>query len=106
MAVIELCNILNCKNVEVLPAESNEKINKKRIKSGKLPFFEYKTLHIKTNQTVSSGSGGIIADRNSPRVHLRRGHIRMLPSGETTWVQSCVVGSSDKGFIKKDYKIS
>lgn len=106
LALLELTNILNCKNVEVQNNPPSEALNKKRIKNGNAPFFEYKTLHIKTSHTVSSGAGIIVADRNSPRVHLRRGHIRILPSGETTWVQSCVVGSSDKGFIKKDYKIS
>lgn len=105
-AFANLCKLLNCKNVEAISHPPSIALNKKRIKNGKLPFFEYKTLHIKTNQVVSGRSGSVIADRNSPRVHLRRGHIRMLPSGETTWVQSCVVGSSDKGFIKKDYKIS
>ena len=100
-----MCKLLNCKNIETRTEAPSAKLNKKRERNGKIPFFEYKTLHIKPGKTNASGSGAIISDRNSPRVHIRRGHIRTLPSGETTWVQACVVGDGSKGFIQKDYRI-
>ena len=40
----------------------------------------------------------------SPRVHLRRGHIRKIADGRTVWVQACVVGSKH-GMVLKDYKL-
>lgn len=106
-AVIQLCAVLNCSNIEPRTIKPPERINKKRLQRGRLPLFEYKILEVKQNQgsTNTPGLGGTHA---SPRLHLRRGHIRRLPgtSGKTTWVQSCLVGDSKKGIIKKDYKVN
>lgn len=102
--VIQFLSALNCSNTFLQNNSPSEKIQKKRVRNGKLPFFEYKTLHIKINDVKNKNSSGV-GTHASPRVHLRRGYIRKLPSGETTWVQACVVGDRSKGFIQKDYKI-
>ena len=101
--VVTVLKILECSNV----SESNNippaKLNKKRNKKGKLLLFEYKTLVI-TGGGNSSGShqGGTHA---SPRLHMRRGHIRRLRT-TTVWVRSCMVGDPTKGRILKDYKLN
>jgi len=95
------CRMMNCSNVELVN-NIPSKLKQSRIKKGKSPLFEFKTLHIKQNtkKNIQQGNG----THKSPRVHLRRGHIRRLPTGTTTWVQPCMVGSAD-GIVHKDYTV-
>lgn len=99
---MQFIKILNCSNVELVD-NIPSKLKQSRVKKGKMPLFEYKTVHIKQNtkRNMNKGEG----KHASPRVHLRRGHIRTLQSGKTTWVQSCVVGSKESGVIHKDYML-
>jgi hypothetical protein len=104
--VVHGLQILNCSNVQTVDNPPPEALNKKRLRSGKVPFFSYKTLHIKTQQATSNQTWSTESERNGPRLHLRRGHIRRLASGCTTWVQSCMVGSSQRGLVIKDYHVT
>lgn len=105
-AMLELCEALSCTNVEAIIHQSaNHKINSKRVKAGKLPIYETKVLTIKPNRDIRETRSTFGYERNGPRQHLRRGHIRRLSSGENTWVQSCVVGSLLKGHIDKSYEV-
>ncbi len=98
--------VFSCSNVFTIAHEQNKFINAKRVKKKKLPFFSYKTLHIKDGKESLSGRDGeSIADRNSPRLHFRRGHIRRMANGRKTWVSSCLVGDKSKGMVHKDYKL-
>ena len=101
---MNLFYILGCSNVTTVDHVAPVALNKKRARSGKLPILSYKTLVIALDQAKkeSSAMGGT---HSSPRVHLRRGHIRKLPSEERVWVQSCVVGSKH-GMVSKDYKVT
>lgn len=103
ITVLELCEALSCSNVI---SATIPKTNMKRKKRGNLRRYETKVLMIKTPITIKQGiRGNNKSDRNGPRQHLRRGHVRRLPSGLKTWVTSCVVGREDKGFVDKDYTI-
>ena len=106
-AVLELCEALSCTNVA---AETVEKINaeknERRKKDGKLPLYETKRLVIKAQLITGKKSEPQHTDRNAPREHLRRGHIRRLPNGVNTWVQSCVVSPGSNGKIMKSYSIT
>ena len=91
--------VLNCSNVEVSEIEGPEKLNKKRRKKGNVPIYSYKTLVLKTrNQRLAAGNG----THDSPRVHLRRGHIKRRKTGDFWW-QPCVVGDRKKGVVMKEY---
>ncbi len=101
--VPELCEALLCKNVETVNIQEKASSNRKRTRLGKLPFYEIKKLIINTKKKIVGAlKGG--DTHNSPRQHLRRGHIRRLPSGNY-WVNSCVVGDSLKGSISKQYVV-
>lgn len=94
--------VIACSNVETVAHPAPAALNRKRAKAGKVPIFEHRTL-------VLSGGGGSKGAPNggthaSPRVHLRRGHIRRLP-GKTVWVQACVVGDKSRGVVSKDYAV-
>lgn len=99
------CNkILACSNIIYIDNPAPVKLNKKRTKKGKQPLFSYKTLHIKISENAvnKNHQGGTHA---SPRVHLRRGHVRTLDNGKSVWVQPCMVGSKEFGMVHKDYKV-
>jgi len=96
--------ILGCSNMATEDNPAPAALNKKRAKAGKFPVLEYKTLVLKLNApSASAQSGG--GTHASPRVHLRRGHIRKIDSGRRVWVQACVVGSTH-GMVLKDYRIT
>jgi hypothetical protein len=94
---------LACVNVIPVETLAPAKLNKKRVKRGKKPILSHWTLVIKNkNSTVGAVGDGTHA---SPRLHLRRGHIREFSPGKYTWVQPCVVGTNKDGIITKDYKL-
>jgi hypothetical protein len=108
---------LSCNNVTSAPAEgeSREKLNKKRREKNKVPFFEYKQLMIAgakldANLPAGASAGGSSPGRDgmrsTPRMHLRRGHVRTLGPGRRTWVNFAVVGAAEKGRIAKDYIVA
>jgi hypothetical protein len=97
--------LLNCTNIVSIEHVAPIKLNKKRIAQGKCPVFSFKTLRVKVPNEGREKKPSLGGTHSNPRVHLRRGHIRRLPTGKSTWVQSCVVGSLEKGAVHKDYSI-
>lgn len=100
-ALVNLCACLNCENVETETLAAPTALNKKREKKGRPPLFEYKTL-VLTSRGASGGQsqGGT---HSSPRIHLRRGHIRRIAPDRTVWVRPTVVGDKSRGVVHKDY---
>ena len=102
--ILNLVCVLSCSNAQIEDYDLKPSRLKqdRRKKKGKLPLFEFKVLTISSETTGStSGKAG---SHNSPRVHLRRGHIRKLPT-KNVWVNACVVGDKAKGVIQKDYLV-
>ncbi len=98
--------VMACSNIETRDVQPEQpafaaKLRKER---GLPPLHSYKILTIRPDElkTKSESQGGTHA---SPRVHLRRGHIRKLPDGRTVWVQSCTVGDKTRGIVEKDYRV-
>lgn len=108
-ALLELCEALSCSNVSSETTKESALSSLKnagRIKKGKLPIYETRQLVIIAPQSKNkSHKQGLIQDRNAPREHLRRGHIRTISDGKKVWVQSCVVGSKNIGTIVKSYQV-
>lgn len=102
-AAVEFMMTVNCENVKRERIEAPAKLNKKRAASGKAPFSSYWVLDVfKESYESGPASGGSHA---SPRRHFRRGHIRRLASGKSTFVRHTMVGAGDAGAIQKTYKI-
>jgi hypothetical protein len=61
-------------------------------------------LQSKGHRSVAAGLGGTHA---SPVPHLRRGHLRALPTGATTWVRDCLVMVADRDdrFSRSHYQL-
>lgn len=106
MAVLGLVEALSCANVATEIAQPcNVALNARRVRQGKLPLYETRTLVIvpgRSSGGVSFGAG----HHASPRQHLRRGHIRRLQNGRKTWVNSCVVGDARGGIVDKGYSVA
>jgi len=102
--IFELLEALSCRNVTTAAYQKEATNNQQKIKKGKLPVYETKVLVIDPVGKRYNKTDGTGATHSSPRQHLRRGHIRRLRSGNI-WVNSCVVGSSEKGKIDKIYEL-
>lgn len=104
---LEFCLTINCSNVQVQKRAAPAALNKKRLKSGKVPFYDHHVIQINPGQGpayyLSEGASQGIG--KSPRMHTRRGHIRRLPTGKTTFVRATVVGSSRQGIVEKTYVV-
>lgn len=109
--VLELLEALSCSNVSYKPIQALDSAkNAKRIKNGKLPMYETYELYVEGKGGANGGNGDnrLLADdagHNSPRQHLRRGHIRVLQSGRRVWVNACIVGNPEVGVIEKSYSL-
>lgn len=109
LKIIQSCCFLNCDNGGIETIEISEKVNRKRVKKGKTPFFEYKFLSLKvsnkpTNRSVVGEQDSEFPARGGVRTHLRRGHLRRLSSGKTVWVRATEVGvGSVRGVVDKEY---
>lgn len=105
-AVLELLEALSCSNVKAVPRNKvDHSKNRRRIKKGKLPIYETKILTIEVPNSAAKQSIRTGTKKNSPRQHLRRGHIRRLSSGKNVWINACVVGSTEIGVIDKSYNV-
>lgn len=98
-------NLLACDNIVVKTEQAPEKLNKKREKQGN-PFriLDRRTVHVDVEGCEVFRYNGSSGTHASPVVHLRRGHVRRLAEGRTTWVKPCVVGKKGK-LVDTAYKV-
>lgn len=94
---------LNCTNIKAVETKEPKFINKKRKKKGKLPIESFWTLQLSSSANEKNESQG--GTHSSPRLHLRRGHVRQYKPGLYTWVNACAVGDASSGTVDKDYKL-
>jgi hypothetical protein len=75
----------------------------KRLRQGKTPMFDWRTVVIEPSKPKHEHQGGTHA---SPRLHDRRGHWRHIKkSDKRIWVKDCKVGDPSKGVVFHDYKM-
>lgn len=83
-----------------------EKLNRSRIKKGKMPIDEYRKITIGHVPDIPRTiNGRTIEGRASPRLHWRRGHYRTLAPDVRVPVAPALVGLAENGIIDKDYII-
>ncbi len=100
---INVFAVIGCSNVQYRDIEPDHALQRRRAQRGKPPLFGYKILVIHPGR-VEAKSDTIGGHHASPRVHLRRGHIRRLPT-MSVWVQPCVVGDKRRGVVIKEYRV-
>lgn len=97
----DLCIALACNNVSTVRHAAPDKLNRRRIRSGKPPLKDFHVLEIAglgEGEGFGDGSGGV-------RSHLRRGHVRRLSPERVTWVNATMVRGSRPGFVDKQYSL-
>lgn len=97
--VLSLLNILACSNVSVETVAPHKQPKESK---GALPFDSYHVLSVRTGGSTGDESERI---HRSPREHLRRGHIRRLPTGKRIWINAVVVNAGVGSGVVKDYAI-
>jgi len=102
--VVQACSVINCANVTTAELHASPALNKKRQENGKQPFFYYKVLQL-SDERREAGKGGAGGSHGSPRMHLRRGHLRRR-EGKVIWVRPTMVNAgSNAGVVMKDYAV-
>jgi hypothetical protein len=99
--LLSLLNALACNDV------GTETTTSGRPKGGRSPktplgFDSYHTLVLGGGR---GGSGASTGTGRSPREHVRRGHIRRLPTGSYTWVNAAVIAAGSGGRVQKTYRV-
>jgi|GEM_PF-2325022 len=108
-ALIRALIMINCSNITYIDKPPSKSLNASRLKKKKTPFFSYKILDLETASRVltrTNREDDDVGARNSPRIHLRRGHVRKYEDGSLIWVNPCIVGSKKMGVIQKDYAVN
>lgn len=103
--------LLGCKNIGTKDNPPPEKLNKARIRRGKLPIFTYKTLVLQpTSKRQKAEEAKGLWDN---RVHLCRGHFKEFTEDKPLfgrcvgryWWQPSVRGRNKDGIVLKDYEM-
>ena len=103
IVLIQTFTFMRCNNVYINDIPAPKRLNIARQKKGKTPLFQYKILEIKETTKTVFRTGE--RKHKSPRIHLRRGHIRTYKTGISTYVKPCVVGSKEMGMVHKSYSM-
>ncbi len=103
IAVVQCCHALRAGAVfrEVTEPHASRRWKFERKGCG---GFTYHVLEIpnRSSPQESRESGGT---HSSPRRHIRRAHIRKLPTGALTFVRQCFVGELSYGAVDKHYQL-
>lgn len=112
---VRACLMLNTKNLKIVKAvEAPTKLNKKREKNKKPPFFEYLTLDIFVSDSGSRLDRKKV-NYSALQTHFNNlstdkrwgtvmGHFKVRSTGVFWWSEHGR-GSKDKGIIQKDYQV-
>lgn len=104
MVLIQACSVINCANVTTADIEASAASNRKRQAKGQQPFFSYKILEL-AEERRPAGQTRAGGHSTSPRMHLRRGHLRRLEH-KTVWVRPALINqASTRGVVHKDYSV-
>lgn len=103
VAVYSLTTLLNLNNSEMVSTPVPSKLNSKRASRGKSQLKSYHVLKIAGEVWDRQETSGNVGP--GVRSHKRRGHVRHLASGKTTWVKSTVVHGSVPGWVNKEYHL-
>ncbi len=105
LAAVTLMAALSCSNVGLQDVPAPDKLNKKRLKSGKLPLYGYKSVVVLTAQAGFGNEDLGGHEQRGVRSHLRRGHIRRLGDNRRIWIQSTIVNAG-KGLLDQSYRFA
>ena len=105
--------LLNCKNIQTEKIPAPAKLNKKRIRTGKQPIFDYHVLNLVLPSNKKRGYQEQSIPLSHNRIHLCRGHFKEYTKehplfGKYTglyWWEPSVRGQNRDGIVMKDYSV-
>ena len=106
--LLAVIGMLNARNATELVHVDRTKMNRARVRNGKLPFFEHKVLriHHKRHQRVYDGATPPPAEGHAPmRQHFCRGHWKVRKTGIFFWSPH-MRGNIARGKVEKDYALT
>jgi hypothetical protein len=84
--------------------QPEEKLNRKRLKSGKTPLKAYHVVDLNSRQAPARSAESSGEYKGTVRLHFRRGHYRHYEDRKV-WINWMLVGNPDLGFVDKHYRI-
>ncbi len=107
--VYEFLAAINCANVDTSDVAAPAKLNAKRARNGRVPFYAYKVLDLAPSSGHDPAHPGAGGGHGSPRTHLRRGHLRRLgerSNNKVLWINASVVNAGKAGGpVSATYKV-
>lgn len=104
--IVKLVAMLNCKNLffDQQIERVAESVNRKRVRKGKRPLFEHRTLNIDFGKQGTSVMRNV-ASPGVMRAHLVRGHFKQRKTG-LFWWSPFARGNATHGIVDKEYSLS
>lgn len=101
-----ICIMLDAQVAEVDVVRVSEKLQRNRIKAGRVPMKDYHVVNLAKRHRVRPALPDPNRElRASPRLHWRRGHWRHFAVDRKTWIEWMLVGDPDLGFVDKEYRL-
>lgn len=96
---------LEAEVVKTSAVRAPHKLNRARERRGRAPMIDYHVLQLSRRpKALPAPVRASDAQRNSPRLHFRRGHWRHFDNSKT-WIKWTLVGDPDLGFVEKEYRL-
>jgi hypothetical protein len=106
---IYMALMLCSKTTEILSQSAPQKLNKARLKSGKIPLFSHSIVRIVPERFIRESVAEAGRTHKSPRLHWRRSHLRIYNRGmEAEYkivIARCLVGKPELGTVTHEYKV-
>lgn len=109
-------SFMHCRNVDLLPTEPPERLNRARVKRGKKALARYYTLNIQPMKEILHDEGQVEKTGLKRALHVCRGHFahygeaygrgRLFGKLEGRfWMPATVKGNLKEGLVVKDYNV-
>lgn len=105
--------MMNCENIDTVPATIPPAFQKARTKRGKKPLVSYHTVRVNTEKTPRSIGSSPLSGDGTTRLHAKRGHMKDYRKGaglfgryKGLWYWGPqLAGSEAEGVIVSDYEV-
>lgn len=100
--VLALCVGLEAEVLTQTLVRAPERLNKKRMKEDKPPLRDHYTVDLTKRHRTDPVEYPVHGERQSPRLHFRRGHWRHFENHKT-WIKWMLVGNAELGTVTHQY---
>jgi hypothetical protein len=106
--------MMNCENIETVPATVPEAFQKARVRRGKKPLVAYHTVRVDMEKTPRSIQRTALEGEGATRLHEKRGHMKDYRKGKGLFGKyrglwywgPQLAGVESEGVVISDYQIN